>query len=334
MPPRLSTRQLSEIFTEMAEVSSDVFWVVDDVTAQTLYVSPAFLHVWGYPPEEVIADPTVWSRGVHPDDRERADLLFKSRQAVDRYDHTFRVIRPDGSIVWVRDRGWRVSGNLGNVRLFAGIAEDVTDVVRARQQQDLLASEVDHRAKNILSVVQALVRQAKAGATSIDEYAESIGTRIRAIARTHDLLRERNWQGAYIRELVRDEIGPYSAMDTGTSVVVDGPNIMLTARASAALGLVLHELVTNAVKYGALSPTQGSVSVRWENAGPHVALFWRECLDQPSAEPLNKGFGSRLIEKLIGFQLGGSTAWTFDEAGVSCEIRIPGEHVLLHGPAA
>jgi two-component sensor histidine kinase/integral membrane sensor domain MASE1 len=194
---------------------------------------------------------------------------------------------------------------------------------QAEKHQDLLIAELDHRVKNVLARVAAVVRHTSQRCNTLEEFVQSIDGRIQSMAAAHSLLSRSRWRGVGLIELLRRQLAPYS---TGANVSLNGPDIILTSRETQALAAVIHELVTNAVKYGALSSQDGSVSLSWDCTGAELAVLrivWREVCCPPIVAQVRNGYGSGLIRELIPHELGGAVEFTFPSDGACCKIEIP-----------
>jgi two-component sensor histidine kinase len=208
-------------------------------------------------------------------------------------------------------------------------AADVTERKRAEEQRLLLAREVDHRAKNALAVVQALLRLTPAREEETKRFASTVADRVAAVARAHGLLSRERWVGAELRALVEEELAPY-ATDARGRMRLGGPPVRLAVHAALSVSMLLHELATNAVKHGAFSAPGGQVEVAWarDPVSGELWLDWREIGGPPIAAPppfddrTGGGFGSRLIARTAR-QLGGSIEFTWDPAGLHCTLRLP-----------
>lgn len=198
---------------------------------------------------------------------------------------------------------------------------EITDLKRAREREDLLTREVDHRAKNLLAVVQSIVQMMKAQGT-VGEFKDALIGRIAAISRTHSHLSDNRWNGVRLESLIADELTPYGiaiALESDTS------GLVLKSSTAQALGMVLHELATNSAKYGALS-TQGSVELTCtatDAENEALVMRWTERGGPPVSEPRKRGFGSRLIERSVTHGIGGKLDYQFRPDGVFCAISIP-----------
>jgi two-component sensor histidine kinase len=180
--------------------------------------------------------------------------------------------------------------------------------------------------KNTLGVIQSLVVQTSRSATSMTEFVTGLERRIRSMAQSHTLLTRSHWNGVGIQALLREELDQYGLDEA--AVTLSGPDLVLTPKAALALSLAIHELATNAAKYGALSTRQGEVTVSWGAAADGgIELFWRECGGPAVAPPLLRGFGSRLIEQALTMETGGRSAIRFLAEGVHCDIVLPASSI-------
>jgi two-component sensor histidine kinase len=199
---------------------------------------------------------------------------------------------------------------------------DVTDRVHAETQQKLLVEELNHRVKNTLATVQAIAAQTLRTSASPEIFREAFEARLLALSGTHDLLTAAHWRGASLHDIVARELRPH-----GTERYrLEGPDLALSPAQALALGLLFHELATNAAKYGALSSPHGCVRVRWgvqEQSAPHLVIAWTEELGPKVSPPQRQGFGSRLIERSLQGELGGSASLEFREDGLHCAISLP-----------
>jgi PAS domain S-box-containing protein len=196
---------------------------------------------------------------------------------------------------------------------------DVTDRVLAERQQKLLLDELNHRVKNTLATVQSIAAQTHRSAPDPQAFRKAFEARLLALSATHDLLTASSWRGASLREVISLEFRPYGA----ERYRLEGPEVQLSAPEALALGLLFHELVTNAAKYGALSCAEGCVRVRWSVADGRLQLTWTEEGGPAVAPPKRQGFGSRLIERSLRGELGGRTELSFHPAGLTCRMEIP-----------
>ncbi|HEU0155253.1 MAG TPA: PAS domain S-box protein [Stellaceae bacterium] len=202
---------------------------------------------------------------------------------------------------------------------FLDIIRDRTAEVEAERNRQLLVEELNHRVKNTLAAVQSLAVQSQAGGGW-----ESFEARLLSLSQAHELLTEAKWEGASLRALMRRGLEPW--LGERTRIAFDGPDVRLGSKAIVALAMALHELATNAVKYGALSTPSGNVRVTWEvtpGSPDRLRLQWAETGGPPVSPPARRGFGSRLIERGLALDLGGEARLDFATSGLVCTIEIP-----------
>jgi light-regulated signal transduction histidine kinase (bacteriophytochrome)/CheY-like chemotaxis protein len=200
---------------------------------------------------------------------------------------------------------------------------------QANKQQDMLIAELNHRVRNILNLIRGLVSQSKDGARTIDEFAEIIGSRIHALARAHDLVTQTDWSPSSLYGLIRTETEAY-AHDSHSRVTVEGPDAMIAPSAFTTLALVVHELMTNSGKYGALSNAEGRVAVTVGRESDALLIEWRESGGPRVVPPTRRGFGSTIIERTIPHELGGSATVDYPAEGLHATFLIPAEHIASY----
>ncbi len=280
--------------------------------------------ILGFDPKEPFTA-TQFLERVHPDDRERFKAHLRAVRP-DKSSHalTFRFIRLDGQEVWLEETSRAEFDASGRFVLLKGLTRDITERKRAEERQDMLIAEFDHRVKNILARVAVVAMYTRQGSRSMDEFIQTLDGRIQSMATAHSLLSQSRWNGAGLTELVRHQLAPYA---TDANTTVSGPDVMLTAAATQAVAMVLHELVTNAAKYGALSSPNGRVSVHWDplsgGGTPTLAIAWRETGGPPIAPSVQSGYGTSLIRDLIPHELGGTVDLVMGPDGVRCTIVVP-----------
>jgi PAS domain S-box-containing protein len=237
---------------------------------------------------------------VHPGDRERVSAVMDDvlRGERDPYEMEFRIVRGDGTVRWIMDRGRAIKGPAGAVARVIGVLIDITPLKLGEARQQMLIDELNHRIKNTLAVVQSIARQTLRNTPNPREFETVFSARLASLASVHGLLAERSWQGVPLGEIVRATIRAF--IDDGRQVEVAGPPVDLPGEISITLALVLHELLTNALKHGALSRAGGVVSIEWTLAAipdvSEVTLRWTERGGPPVVQPSRRGFGSQLIE--------------------------------------
>jgi PAS domain S-box-containing protein len=258
---------------------------------------------------------------IHPDDWEKLRHAYENAANSDgHFNAEIRGILPDGRIQWCDVTATGIFSTDGKLIHLSGVVVNITDRKEAEERQALLAREVDHRAKNTLAVVQAIVRLTRSG--SIVHYIRSVEGRIRALAHTHNLLSESRWAGADLHKLVAEEMAPYRT-GSAAKVVDKGQPVTLPPATAQAVAMVLHELGTNAAKYGALSSPQGSVDLGWELRENYLVLRWSEANGPKVVCPKTFGFGTKIINSTVGSQAGGKVELDWRESGLHCTIMVP-----------
>lgn len=259
-------------------------------------------------------------RFVHPDDREslRASIEQSVREN-DRYLAEYRIIRPDnGEIRWMMGAGALVRDGSGAPQKLIGVVQDISGRKQVEAQRETLMAELDHRVKNLLAAVQSLAAQSARKARSLEDFLPAFSGRLQALAQAHQLLTETRWQGASLTSIVAAELGGLGRSQASWC----GPDLFLTPRAANALSLALHELATNAIKYGALSCEEGRVHVLWrpsEQGG--FDLDWVETGGPLVEKPTRQGFGTVLLERVTARELGGMGQIDFAPEGVRAHLR-------------
>jgi PAS domain S-box-containing protein len=262
---------------------------------------------------------------VHPADRARYKTLVNNvRGDNPSYSITFRFIRPDGREVWLEETARAEFDRPGHFVRLQGLTRDITRRKQSEMRQDLLVAELDHRVKNVLARVVAIVMQTRQRCRTVDEFVTALHGRIQSMAAAHALLSQSRWSDVSLTRLIRHQLAPHT---TDANTTISGPEIVLTSAQTQAVAMVIHELVTNAAKYGALSCPDGSVSVSWDRAGVNASavltVTWRELGGPPIAFSVQSGYGSSLIRGLIPHELGGTVDLTFPSDGACCKIEIP-----------
>jgi len=248
------------------------------------------------------------------------------RKRLSEFAIEYRISRL-GESRWIEARSFISYNPDGNPLRVIGINIDVTDRKRAEDQQRVLVAELDHRVKNVLATVSAIINQTQQAGSSPTEFVTALDSRIKSLARTHELLSQSRWGSVSLTEIARCEFAPYAE----DNVEFNGPDVTLKAEAAQAMAMVLHELTTNAAKYGAFSGHAGRVSLtwRWLDNGSHgrLAIEWREVGGPAVLAPHQFSYGTNIIRELIPFELGGTVELTFPGDGVRCRMEIPAEWV-------
>jgi PAS domain S-box-containing protein len=280
--------------------------------------------LFGYTADEVVGKPVtiLFPPDRHDEERTILERIMRGER-IDHYE-TIRH-RKDGSSVDVSLTISVVKNAEGKIVGASKIVRDITERRRTEAREKMLVSELDHRVKNVLARVAMVIMSSRHASSSIDEFTQSLSGRINAMAAAHALLSQGRWHGVGLGALVRNQLAPYA---TGANITICGTDVMLFPVATQVVAMVLHELVTNAAKYGALSVPTGRVSVNWErrtngHAAANLVFVWRELGSAATAAEAQSGYGTRLIRELVPFELGGTVDLQLAAEGVSCRIEFP-----------
>src|SRR4051812_42176249 len=261
--------------------------------------------IYGVTPGKFAVTPEHFKVLIHPDDWAQLQSGMNTLlEHGEPHRGEFRVRRPDGEVRWCASTAAGTRDSSGKVVRVSGVTMDITERKEAEERQALLAREVDHRAKNAMAIVQSIVRLTKA--KGIEDYAAVIEGRIKALSRAHAILSDSRWQGADLAKLVDDELAPYRS-GHAERIRVAGPNVLLDPTTAQTLALALHELATNAAKYGALSQAAGELDLTWDIQPGAILVNWRETGGPATRAPHKTGFGTRIITSSVERQLGGKT---------------------------
>lgn len=326
MSPPADDRNLDKERLELALQSARLGEYEWDMVRDVFCVSPRMAEISGLPQGEWAAEKgDALYRGVHPEDRERTrETMESSVIANGRFEAEYRRIREDdGREVWMRSSGILVRDEDGRPIRVCGVVQDITETRLEEERRRTLMSELDHRVKNVLAAVQSLAFQTAKRTTSLDSFLATFAGRLKAMGSANELLTAARWRGAAVAHLAAAELGGIAPGQTRW----EGPELFLTPRAANALSLALHELATNAVKFGALSTDVGRVEVSWTRTPEGgFELIWVESGGPPVAPPTHRGFGSTLLEQVTGRELNGETEVAYRRSGVRVRLRA--------GPAA
>jgi len=269
-----------------------------------------------------------WLDAIHLDDRDRTQNAWDEARMKGEYYVEHRVRRhPGGEYLWHQTRAKPLDGAAALESEWVGTMTDIDDLRRLQGRQQTLMAELQHRTRNLLSVVQAIANQTLRSSESLASFKDRFSSRLGAISRVQSLLSQVESRAIDLRELVIAELAAHSEPDLEPNKIeVKGPAVALPATAAQAVGLALHELATNAVKYGALAQPAGRLEVRWElkdmKPNRQVVIDWSET-GISVGTPKRKGYGRELIERALPHQLNAKTHLDFSPNGVRCEIVVP-----------
>jgi two-component sensor histidine kinase/PAS domain-containing protein len=280
-------------------------------------------------------DDEFW-RSLHPDDKHMMAQFHRTADQVDSYPCEYRIVKPDGTMMWVSGRGRVVArGPDGKCQRVANIVVDVTERKKAEERVQLLMREVSHRSKNMLSVVQAIAGQTARTAGSLAEFETRFGERLHSLAASHDILVQENWRGVPLANLVHEQLAFFAEPGTAR-LAVEGPAVMLTTAVTQTIGLALHELATNAIKYGAWSVPSGKVTISWRFEqglanSQNLRVDWSESCGPSIVAPAHKGFGRLVIEEMVSQSTKGIVQTDYLPTGLHWTLLLPIQHIV--GPS-
>ena len=323
-----AAQQRSETrFRLFSEASSALLWTCDARTLAMEYLSPAFEDLYGTSAERVLGDIRYWASLAVPEDR--AETLDRLQEAACGASviHEYRILRPsDGAFRWIRATMFPLLDPDGVVQHVAGISQDITGIKQAAGHQAVLLAELQHRVRNILAMTRSIAQRTGDTARDVVEYAHLLNGRLSSLARTQSLLTRHANQGVDLTALVHEELTAQA--ENEAQFTISGPVLQLAPKAAEVLTLAVHELVTNALKYGALAHPEGRVTASWKisyvNDASWLYFEWQEtglpALTPPSS---HDGFGMELIKHRVPYELSGRAEITFGADGLKCVIEFP-----------
>jgi two-component sensor histidine kinase len=315
-----------------------------DIEADHAVCSPRFYELFARPAGSRMSF-AGFMACIHPEEQTRIQAFYRRlREQGGPFEDEFRILTRDGEERWIYMKGRLDLQNSKPIRLL-GASIDITDRKRYEQHLRFLLRELSHRSKNLLQVIQAMAGRTARSAETVDDFRRRFGERLMGLAASHDLLVNQNWLGASVENLVRGQLSAF--LDPhDPRVQIHGPNVDLKSEAAEALGLALHELATNSVKYGALQDTAGTVDIGWTVSGSREAnvfghssevrrfrMEWIEHTVDPISPPTRKGFGRMVIEHTVEATLGGAVTLDFPPEGLRWRIDAPATCLAPAGSA-
>lgn len=329
------SRESEARFQQFAEASSDGLWIRNAEDLRFEFVSLAFQKVYGRDRDSLVDDENVggWIDLIDPEDRELTLAMLKKVAAGERVQFEFRVERPDGETRWIQNTDFPLLDAEGKVQRIGGIAHDITEEKATAARMEVLVAELQHRTRNLLGVVRALMDQSLSEHATFEDLKESIHSRLGALGRVNGLLsRLKDGDRIPFDELIDVELTAVAGGNKDRQVTFEGPKgVRLRSATVQTLALAFHELATNAVKYGALSTSGGRLAVTWRSAretGKKRWLFidWKETgvqVDLEASASSGGGYGRRLIEEALPYQLGAEVEYRLTAEGLVCSISLP-----------
>jgi PAS domain S-box-containing protein len=316
--------------TTLASIGDGV--IATDPNGSVLLLNKIAEHLTGWSGAKARGRP-IWEvfRVINEATRKPVDdpaLKALRERAVTRFESGALLVTRDKQELPVEHCGAPIIGFDGSLAGAVLIFRDVTERRRTAQRQSMLVGELNHRVKNALALVQSLVQASlrQASSPSAQAMAQTLAERLQALHRAHDLLLESQWSGASLKAMVERELDPYRR-EGGPKIAIKGSDVLLPPQCTSILAMTLHELATNAVKYGALSSNTGQLAIHWKTArGNRLLLTWEERATTPTQAPARRnsgGFGMQLIDKGVRHNLGGDTKVEFRPAGLYVELSVP-----------
>ena len=324
---RLAERQLAH-GAQMLRVASEIgkvgLWDWNVETDELVW-SDEHYRMLGY---ELSAGPAtfaMWADRVHPEDKARVDAqLEAARQSGEEYATEYRVTHGGGELVWLSARGRFLYDEQGKPVRMLGAVIDTTQRRREEEWQRLLVAELQHRVRNLIGMVRSVARLSAPSHRHVDEYVDHLIGRLQAMGRTQSTLTRAPGRSVDLAELVREELLVHAVQEDKCHV--DGPEVALSPHAAEIVTLAIHELATNSIKYGALGDT-GYIRIVWSRAKrdgqPWVSLRWQETAPVRKTKQTRKGFGRKLIEERVPYELQGTGRFALHDTGVLAELEFP-----------
>jgi PAS domain S-box-containing protein len=301
------------------------YWTTEGMALFGLSLADGLGHVGG--------DDDEYRAALHPDDRHLVQKFHALADKQDSFTSEYRVVWPDGTTLWLRGRGQViVRAPDGKAERMVSIVTDVTERKAAEDHIQFLMHEISHRSKNLLTVIQSIARRTARTAGTMEEFERRFERRLQGLAASHDVLVRENWHGAPLADLVRQQLVPFVEIQS-SRFELTGPDVVVTAEAAQAIGLAIHELATNAIKYGALSAPAGKVHISWmfdesPNAAGQILLSWIEHGGPPVSPPSRKGFGYIVIGEMVERSLNGKVAVEYAGDGLKWRVAIPAANLV------
>jgi PAS domain S-box-containing protein len=320
-----------ERLLQFADASQDALWIRRASDLQWTFLSRGFERIYGVSREEALKGNNFasWTELIVPEDRAVAMANIKKVIGGKRVAFEYRVRRPsDGEIRWVRSTDFPMRNSRGDVDRIGGVGHDITPLKQGEERQGLLLAELQHRVRNTLGVIRAIVRRSAETSSSVEDLGMHLDGRIAAFARVQAAVTRDPSAGLDLEGLVAETLRAASVRE-GDQFSIQGPPIQIVPKAAEILGLALHELMTNAVKYGAFSRRSGHVAVKWDihrqdGVTPSLQLTWIESgVAHNEVEPEHQGFGTELLTQTLAYELDASVDRRFTSVGVHYSFGIP-----------
>ena len=320
-------RESEARFRAVANLVPDFLWS-SDPTGRVTWFNERWFAYTGQSDEQ--AQGYGWLDVLHPEDRERSLADFQALNEGKPFSGEHRIRRADGQYRWFLTRAELTRDEAGRTAQCFGAATDVDDLRQLQDQQAVVVAELQHRTRNLITVVRSIAQQTMAASSSLEVFRTQFNDRLAALSRVQGLLSRAEQEPITIGTLVRSELDALGAGALQERIVLDGPEVRIRKGTVQTFALALHELATNARKYGALSTDQGQLTVTWrvhvpEGEGRHLLLEWVEQgISQTGADSsTRRGYGRELIERALPYVLQAKTSYELGESGLRCSINLP-----------
>lgn len=325
---RRNTEQQLAHGAQMLRVASEIgrvgLWDWNVETGELIW-SDEHYRMEGYEPDEIVPSFEIWAERVHPDDLSNAQVkISEAMESGEDYINEYRVRRPDGEVVWLSARGRFLYDEKGQPVRMLGAMVDTTQRRREEEWQKLLVAELQHRVRNLIGTVRSVARLSAPSHRHVDDYVDHLIGRLQAMGRTQSTLTRSPGRSVDLAELVREELLVHAVQEDKCHV--DGPEVWLSPHAAEIVTLAIHELATNSIKYGALGDT-GYIRIVWateeRDGKPWVSLRWQETAPLRKTKQTRRGFGRKLIEERVPYELHGEGRFALHDTGVLAELEFP-----------
>ncbi|MBQ0821307.1 PAS domain S-box protein [Microvirga sp. HBU67558] len=311
-------------FQTVTNAAPALVWVGAE-DGRILYMNERWHEFTGQTTEEALG--YGWASTMHPEDVERVLPYWqRCRETGEIYEGEARYRGRDGEYRWHAFRAMPHIGPEGAIAKWFGVSVDIHERKEWEEHRELLINELNHRVKNTLAIVQSMAAQSLRQLSEESRpKLQAFEDRLFALARAHDVLTRENWEGAELREIIDEVVEPYLRQKT-RHLDIEGPRLRLIPRTALAIAMAIHELATNAAKYGALSVPSGCVHITWAvepGEVPRLVLQWQERDGPRVTAPTRRGFGTRLIERSLAQDIGGDVRLTYAPTGVVCVMNVP-----------
>jgi two-component system CheB/CheR fusion protein len=320
-------RESAEILRGFADAASDVLWVRNADTLQWEYLAPAFDAIYGMSRQDALAGDNyaTWSDLIVAEDREHVLGQIERIRDGERATFQFRICRPaDNEIRWLRDSGFPMRDEAGKVAYIGGIGQDITRQKKAEEQQQARFAGLQHHMRNTLAVIRSIVRRTMEKSEYLEEAAAHLEGRINAFARVQAAITRHPSIEINLASIVADELRAAGGRE-GENLAIEGPPLTLAPKAAETMGLAIHELATNALKYGALasSSRSGRIDIQWRLEEDLLRFVWAESGVDDLKQTERLGFGFEVLERTLPYELGAMVELRFAPSGLSFTAALP-----------